>query len=95
MGYSGGFRGRGAMMAQMATAQKGASAPGAAAGAGAAAPGATGTAQGAHEGGEPAAPVGAMARMGISQQDRPPRQEQTRRPTVSRRGVPGKTGGHP
>lgn len=41
---------------------------------------------------EPAAPVGAMARMGITEQ--PPREEQ-RRPTVTRRGVAGKTGGQP
>lgn len=42
--------------------------------------------------GEPAAPVSAMARMGIAEQ--PPREEQ-RRPTVTRRGVAGKTGGQP
>ena len=42
--------------------------------------------------GEPAAPVGAVARMGITEQ--PPREEQ-RRPTVTRRGVAGKTGGQP
>ena len=42
--------------------------------------------------GEPAPPVAAMARMGVTDQ---PSREEKRRPTVTRRGVAGKTGGQP
>ncbi|KAK7111216.1 piwi-like protein 1 [Littorina saxatilis] len=42
--------------------------------------------------GEPAAPVGAMARMGIRESEEPPR-EHVRRPAVSRRGDYTKAGG--
>ncbi|XP_076451619.1 piwi-like protein 1 [Babylonia areolata] len=44
--------------------------------------------------GEPAPPVAAMARMAVSDPVEG-REERTRQPTVTRRGVPGKVGGQP
>jgi hypothetical protein len=45
-------------------------------------------------GGEPAAPVEAMAGLSVSQPQYR-REERERKPTVSRRGQPGKAGGEP